>query len=196
MPRWLTINQNRIPMNTSQEYLDLFKRDSAEYLRRFKTVDEIRIHHYTWESSCPNSGWEQVKVRQRKQKRFRLQEKSWLKFIWIFDVLHRLPEKKADPLPENIMLHNWSNWRKLFRNNVHIWSKIECSFYYDNVTAHTSEVIGAKLHDLRIEALPDAQYSLDLTISDYFLFPNLEKWLAERRCTWNDQIKLRWSLIL
>ncbi|EFN66118.1 hypothetical protein EAG_10637, partial [Camponotus floridanus] len=47
VPRLLTINQKRIRTNISQECLDLLKRNSTEFLRRFITVDETWIHHYT-----------------------------------------------------------------------------------------------------------------------------------------------------
>ena len=38
----------------------------------------------------------------------------------------------------------------------------------------------AKLHELRYELLPHPPYSTALAPSDYFLFPNLKKWLGEK----------------
>ena len=34
-------------MTTSEHCLDMFKRNPKEFLRRFVTVDEIWVHHYT-----------------------------------------------------------------------------------------------------------------------------------------------------
>ena len=46
----------------------------------------------------------------------------------------------------------------------------------------------AKFHELRYELLPHPPYSSDLAPSDYFLFPNLKKWLAGKRFYANDEI--------
>jgi len=47
MPRLLTVDQTRIQMNVSKEYLDMFVRNLTDFLRRFIIVDETWIHHYT-----------------------------------------------------------------------------------------------------------------------------------------------------
>ena len=46
----------------------------------------------------------------------------------------------------------------------------------------------AKFQELRYELLPHSPYSPDLTPSDYFLFPNLKKWLGGKRFYSNDEI--------
>ena len=46
----------------------------------------------------------------------------------------------------------------------------------------------AKLHKLRYELLPHSPFSPDLALSDYFLFPNLKKWLGGKRFYSNDEI--------
>ena len=43
-------------------------------------------------------------------------------------------------------------------------------------------------HELRYELLPPLPYSPDLAQSDNFLFPNLKKWLGEKRFYSNDEI--------
>jgi len=47
MPRLLTVDQKRIQINVSKEYLDMFVRNLTDFLRRFIIVDETWIHHYT-----------------------------------------------------------------------------------------------------------------------------------------------------
>jgi histone-lysine N-methyltransferase SETMAR len=61
--------------------------------------------------------------------------------------------------------------------------------YYDNAPAHTSRIVTAKLEELRFEVVPHAPYSPDLAPSDFFLFPNLKKWLGGRRFTSNEEVK-------
>lgn len=50
MPDLLIVDQKRLRMKTSQEYLDFFKRNPAEFLRRFITVDKSWIHRYRSET--------------------------------------------------------------------------------------------------------------------------------------------------
>ena len=59
--RWmrclLTMEQKRNRMTTSEHCLDMFKGNPKEFLRRFETVDESWIHHYTPEmKNSQNSG--------------------------------------------------------------------------------------------------------------------------------------------
>jgi hypothetical protein len=60
--------------------------------------------------------------------------------------------------------------------------------HYDNAPAHTSRIVTAKLEELRFEVVPHALYSPDLAPSDFFLFPNLKKWLGGRRFTSNEEV--------
>ena len=46
------------------------------------------------------------------------------------------------------------------------------------VLVHTCAVSMAKLYELGYELVPHPPYSPDLALSDYFLFPNLKKWLG------------------
>ena len=50
VPRLLTIDQKRKGVTTSMECLDMFKKNPDEFLRRFITVGETWIHHYTSET--------------------------------------------------------------------------------------------------------------------------------------------------
>ena len=68
VPRLLTVDQKRIRFNISQECLDRFKCNPMKFLRRFSTVDETWIHHYTPETKEQSKQW--VEVLQRKRKQF------------------------------------------------------------------------------------------------------------------------------
>ena len=50
------------------------------------------------------------------------------------------------------------------------------------------ESIRVLFHELRYELLPHPPYSPDLAPTDYFLFPNLKKWLGRKRFYANDKI--------
>ena len=47
VPRLLTINQKRISVTTSDHNLAYFDRNLKAFLRRFVTMDETWIHHFT-----------------------------------------------------------------------------------------------------------------------------------------------------
>lgn len=47
LPRQLTVDNKRIRLSISKQCLDLFKRNSQEFLCRVVTVDETWIHYYT-----------------------------------------------------------------------------------------------------------------------------------------------------
>lgn len=54
---------------------------------------------------------------------------------------------------------------------------------------HTHLVLTtAKLNELRYEIAPHPLYSPDLSPSDFFLFPNLKKWLVGKRFTSNEMV--------
>lgn len=50
VPRLLTVDQKLIRKNISTANLALYKRNPSEFLRRFVTVDETWVHHYTPET--------------------------------------------------------------------------------------------------------------------------------------------------
>lgn len=57
VPRLLTVEQKRNRMTTSEHCLNMFKRNPKEFLRRFVTVDETWIHHYTPETKEQSKQW-------------------------------------------------------------------------------------------------------------------------------------------
>jgi histone-lysine N-methyltransferase SETMAR len=54
-------------------------------------------------------------------------------------------------------------------------------FHYDNAPAHSSGVVVAKLLELGFQLVPHPPYSPDLAPLDYYLCPNMKKWLVGRR---------------
>ena len=60
-------------------------------------------------------------------------------------------------------------------------AKNKVLFCQDNAPVHISVIAMVKINELKFILLPLAPYSLDLAPSDYFLFPNLKKWLGEFR---------------
>ena len=57
VPRLLTVDQKQRRKDVSIECLGLFQRDKKEFLRRFITVDETWVHHFTPESKQQSKQW-------------------------------------------------------------------------------------------------------------------------------------------
>ena len=68
------------------------------------------------------------------------------------------------------------------------WAKKKVLFHQDNARVHTCVVTMPKIHKLGYELLPHPAYSPDLAPCDYFLFPNLKKWLGGRRFGSNEEV--------
>ncbi|MCP6710980.1 hypothetical protein NL489_26900, partial [Klebsiella pneumoniae] len=60
-------------------------------------------------------------------------------------------------------------------------------FHHDNAPAHTSAVVAAKLMEIGFQNVSHPPYSPDLAPSDYYLFPNMKKWLAGKRFYSNEE---------
>ena len=50
VPRLLTVDQKQERVDDSEQCLAMFKRNKPEFLRRYVTMDETWIHHFTPES--------------------------------------------------------------------------------------------------------------------------------------------------
>ena len=57
VPRLLSIDHKRNCVTTSKNCLELFKRNSNEFLRRFVTADETWIHYNTPETKQQSKQW-------------------------------------------------------------------------------------------------------------------------------------------
>ena len=57
VPHLLTVDQKRIRMKISQACLDRFKQNKMDLKRRFITVDETWIHHFTPETKDQSKQW-------------------------------------------------------------------------------------------------------------------------------------------
>lgn len=54
--------------------------------------------------------------------------------------------------------------------------------------AHKSAIAMAKSHELRFELVPLSPYSPVMIPRDHHLFPNLNKWLGDKRFSSNSEV--------
>jgi hypothetical protein len=57
VPRTLTSDQKHTCMKISEQCLERFNENKTDFVRRFITVDETWIHHYTPESKQQSKQW-------------------------------------------------------------------------------------------------------------------------------------------
>lgn len=61
-------------------------------------------------------------------------------------------------------------------------------FHYNSAPAYRSVIAMGKICELKFELLVHPPYSLDVALSDYHLFPNLEKFLGGRIFHSNEEV--------
>ena len=67
-------------------------------------------------------------------------------------------------------------------------AKKKVLYHHDNAPSHTSLKAMVKLDQLRFELVAHPPYSPDLAPSNYYLFPNLKRWLQGKRFTSNEEV--------
>ena len=67
VPRLLTVDQKRQRVVDSERCLELFHRNKPNFLRRYETMDETWIHHYTPESKRSSAEWTAVDEKRPKR---------------------------------------------------------------------------------------------------------------------------------
>lgn len=190
VPRLLTVDQKRTRVTISKLCLDKFKCNSSEFLRRYVTVDETWIHYYTPETKEQSKQWTSPNERApKKAKTVRSAGKIMATVFWdskgiiLIDYLEKGKTITGQYYADLLDRFN----AKLKEKRPHL-SKKKVLFHHDNAPAHSSAISTAKLVELRYELLPHPPYSPDLAPSDFFLFPNLKKWLGGKRFSSNSEI--------
>lgn len=190
VPRLLTIDHKRERVNLCKHGLGLFQRNPEEFLRRFITVDETWIHHYQPESKEQSKQWVSVgESATKKAKSVPSAGKVMATVFWdargiIF--IDFLEKGKTITGQYYASLLDRLN-EEIKKNRPHL-AKKKVLFHQDNAPAHSSAIATTKLFELRYEVLPHPPYSPDLAPSDYYLFPNMKKWLAGKRFASNDEV--------
>lgn len=190
VPRLLTVDQKRNRVTISQRSLDMFKRNTNEFFRRFVTVDETWIHYYTPETKEQSKQWTSPGEKApKKAKTVPSAGKVMATVFWdsqgviLIDYLQK--GSTITGAYYAALLDTFHG--ELMKKRPHL-AKKKVLFHHDNAPAHSSAVATAKLVELRYEMLPHPPYSPDLAPCDFFLFPNMKKWLGGKRFSSNEEV--------
>ncbi|KAL0860950.1 hypothetical protein ABMA27_009481 [Loxostege sticticalis] len=182
VPRLLTADQKRNRVTTSEECLAMFNHSPSEFWRRYVTVDETWVHHYTPETKQQSKQWTSAGERSpKKAKTVCSAGKVMATIFWDSQgiILIDFMEKG-----KTITGAYYAALLGKFQSNT----KKKVIFHHDNAPAHTSAIATSKLVKLRYQLLPHPPYSPDLAPCDFFLFPNMKKWLGGKRFSSNEEV--------
>ena len=190
VPRLLTLEQKRVRETKSEECLKMFKGNPREFLRRYVTVDETWIHHYTPETKEQSKQWTSPGERApKKAKRVPSAGKVMATVFWdsqgiiLIDYL-----EKGRTITGQYYCALLDKFDAALKEKRPRLQRKKILFHHDNAPAHSCRLATVKLDELRYELLPHPPYSPDLAPCDFFLFPNLKKWLGGRRFTSNEEV--------
>lgn len=190
VPRLLTADQKRIRVNCSKEGLQLLEKNPEDFWRRFITVDETWIHYYTPETKEQSKQWvAKGEPAPKKAKTVPSAGKVMATVFWdtqgviLIDYLQRgktITGEYYALLLDRLKTELEEKRPRLAHKKV--------LFHHDNAPAHASAIVAAKLLEIGFQLVPHPPYSPDLAPSDYYLFPNLKKWLAGQRFCSNEEV--------
>ncbi|GBP26227.1 Histone-lysine N-methyltransferase SETMAR [Eumeta japonica] len=190
VPRLLTLDHKRNRVTTSKECLAMFSRNPDEFLRRFVTVDETWKHHNTPETKEQSKQWVSRGERgPKKAKQSLSANKAMATVFWdARGVIHIDYLEKGKTITGEFYSKLLDRFDVDLKQKRPHLAKKKVLFHQDNARVHTCLVTMAKIHELRYELLPHPAYSPDLAPCDYYLFPNLKKWLGGKRFESNEEV--------
>lgn len=190
VPHLLSVDNKRERVATSKECLVMFNRDKKDFLRRFVTVDETWIHHNTPETKEQSKQWTAPGESKPKKAKVGLSANKVLATVFwdAHGIIHIDYLEKGKTITGVYYAELLARFdADLKRKRPHL-AKKKVLFHQDNAPAHKSAISMAKLQELRYELVPHPPYSPDLAPCDYYLYPNLKKWLGGKRFGSNEEV--------
>jgi histone-lysine N-methyltransferase SETMAR len=190
VPRLLTDEQKQQRKDDSAKCLEMYRRNPSEFLRRYITVDETWIHHYTPETKEQSRQWtNRGEPTPKKAKTILSAGKVMATVFWdskgllYVDYLQKGRTINAQYYAD--LLQNLSDAIK--EKRPHLFKK-KILLHQDNAPVHTAKVAMGKIKELHFELLPHPPYSPDLAPCDFHLFANLKKWLGGQKYSSNTEV--------
>lgn len=190
VPRELTIDQKRQRIDDSEECLKLFNRNKTEFLRRYVTMDETWLHHFTPESNRQSAEW--TARDEPTPKRGKTQKSAGKVMASVFWDAHGIIFidylQKGQIINSDYYIALLERLKdEIAKKRPHLKKK-KVLFHQDNAPCHKSIKTMAKFHELGFELLPHPPYSPDLAPSDYILFSDLKRMLAGNKFSANEEV--------
>jgi len=179
VPHSLTLDQKRIRVRLSQQHLERFRKDKKDFVRRFITMDETWVYHYDPELRQQTAEWTKPGCSAPKQvKGSKSSKKVMASVFWdakeilLIDYL-----QTGRTITGEYYCSLLDQLDEKIRKKRPGLAKKKVIFHQDNAPAHKSLFAMAKFKELKYELLEHPPYSPDLAPSDFYLFPNLKRFL-------------------
>lgn len=190
VPHFLTSEQKSNRVRLAQQHLDRFTKDKTDFVRRFITMDETWVYHYDPELRQQKAEWTEPGCSAPKQVKWSKSSKKVMasvfwdsKGILLIDYLQT--GKTINGEYYSSLLDQLDKKIKEKRPGL---AKKKIIFHQDNAPAHKGALAMAKLTKLRYELLDHPPYSPDMAPSDFYLFPNLKRFLRGKHFSSNDEV--------
>ncbi|XP_017486515.1 PREDICTED: histone-lysine N-methyltransferase SETMAR-like, partial [Rhagoletis zephyria] len=186
VPRLLTTHHKQTRVSISNDCLSMLNANPQEFWRRFVTVDETWIHHSTPETKEQSKQWtRRGEPAPKKAKAILSANKVMATVFWdARGVIHIDYLQKGKTINGKIL----GDFDKALKEKRPHLLKKKVLFHQDNARVHTCVVAMSKFNELGYQMLPHPPYSPDLAPCDFFLFPNLKKWLGGKKFSSNDEV--------
>ena len=182
VPRLLTLDQKRNRVKCCKDGLQLFQKNPQDFKRRFVTVDETWIHHYTPETKEQSKQWvTKGESAPKKAKTVPSAGKIMATVFWdsqgiiLIDYLEKgktITGAYYSSLLDRLKTELLEKRPRLAHKNV---------LFHQQYTSSRFSSCGRKINGNRVPTRFTSPCSPDLAPSDYYLFPNLKKWLAGKK---------------
>ena len=190
VPRLLSMEQKQQRIDDSESCLSLFTRNKKDFLRRYVTMDETWIHHFTPESHRQSSEWRAAgESRPKRPKTQQSAGKVMASVFWdthgviFIDYLEKGKSINSDYYIDLLVRLK----EEIAAKRPHMKKK-KILFHQDNAPCHKFMKTMVKFNELGFDLLPHPPYSPDLAPSDYWLFADLKKMLQGKKFGSNEEV--------
>lgn len=190
VPHLLTLDQKRNRMKLSKQHLDRFTKEKNDFVRRLITMDETWVYHYDPELRQQRAEWTEAGCSAPKQvKGSKSSKKVMASVFWdakgilLIDYL-----QTGRTITGEYYCSLLDQLDEKIREKRPGLKKKKIIFHQDNAPAHKSVRTMAKFQELHYELLEHPPYSPDLAPSDFYLFPNLKRFLRGKRFSSNEEV--------
>lgn len=188
VPHSLTLDQKRTRVRLSEQYLDRFRKDKEDFVRRYVTQVSW-VFHYDPELRKQNAEWIESGCSAPKQPKTTKSAKKVLASIfWDAQGILLVDYLQSDKTTTGEYYSNLIDRldTKICEKRPGLMKKRPI-FHHDNAAVHRDILVMAKLEELHYELLENPAYSPDLSPSDFHLLPCLKKFVVGRHFSSNNE---------
>ena len=176
VPKCLNADQKRQRCQSSEQFLEFFRRDPNDFLSRLMTMDETWLYHYDPEITQQSMEWRHSGS--LRPKKFRVQKSAGKVLASIFGDQDGILLTDYIPKGQTINAEYYSSLlvqlKEILKEKRRGKVTKGVLFLHDNALAHRALATQKKLAYLGFLCLDHPLYSPDLARLDYHLYPGLK----------------------